>query len=54
VRWPWERTPDEKQSDREETKRIEAAVREEMDRLHKTLDRSEAHILRELDHGEHG
>ena len=51
MRWPWERTPDEKANDRKETDRLRRKVQEEMARLQRTLDEAEKSILKEIPNG---
>ena len=48
MRWPWERTPEEKVLNRRETDLLILKIDQVMGRLHETLDAAEAEIKEDL------
>lgn len=51
MKWPWERSDDEKKRDTRETEVVQQRLKYVMAELRKTLDQVETRLERELDDG---
>lgn len=51
MKWPWERSDDEKRQNTRETEVVQQRLRYVMAELRKTLDQVETRLERELDDG---